>query len=45
VTFAGDLRGARLPFRFFVLHGGHDWSLWRGNAARAYLAAARRLGT
>ena len=43
-AFADELRGARVPFRFFLVRGGHNWALWRGNAARAYLAAARRLG-
>jgi S-formylglutathione hydrolase FrmB len=41
--FAHTLTRLRLPHRYFVVHGGHDWSLWRGHAAVAYLAAARRL--
>jgi enterochelin esterase-like enzyme len=41
--FAATLSHLRLAHRFFVVHGGHDWSLWRGNAARAYLAASRGL--
>ena len=32
-----------LRHRFFVVRGGHNWALWRGNAARAYLAASRGL--
>ena len=32
------------PHRFFLVRGGHNWALWRGNAADAYLAASRRLG-
>jgi enterochelin esterase-like enzyme len=43
-AFATELHSAHLPFRFFVVRGGHDWGLWRGNAAVAYMAAARRLG-
>jgi enterochelin esterase-like enzyme len=43
-AFAAELRRAHLPFRFSVVRGGHDWGLWRGHAAVAYLAAARRLG-
>jgi enterochelin esterase-like enzyme len=42
--FASSLKHARLPYRFYVVRGGHTWALWRGNAARAYLAASRRLG-
>ena len=30
--------------RFRVVRGGHNWALWRGNAADAYLAASRHLG-
>jgi enterochelin esterase-like enzyme len=41
--FARELAGVGLAHKFFVVHGGHNWSLWRGNASRAYLAAARRL--
>ena len=41
--FAAELRAARIPHRFFLVRGGHNWALWRGNAARAYLAASRRL--
>ena len=26
-----------------LVRGGHNWAIWRGNAARAYLAASRRL--
>jgi enterochelin esterase-like enzyme len=42
-AFAQLLTAARIPHRFFLVRGGHNWALWRGNAARAYLAAARRL--
>lgn len=41
--FARTLTQLHLAHRYFVVHGGHDWSLWRGRAAVAYLAAARRL--
>jgi enterochelin esterase-like enzyme len=41
--FAQLLAGLRLRHRFFVVRGGHNWALWRGNAARAYLAASRGL--
>jgi enterochelin esterase-like enzyme len=43
-AFADELRAARIPFRFGLVRGGHNWALWRGNAAHAYLAAAHRLG-
>jgi enterochelin esterase-like enzyme len=41
--FAALLARYRIPSRFAVPNGGHDWSLWRGNAALAYLAASRHL--
>jgi enterochelin esterase-like enzyme len=43
VRFARMLSAYRIPYRFRILHGGHDWALWRGNAADAYLAASRHL--
>jgi len=42
--FARELGRLHLRHRYFVIRGGHDWSLWRGQAANAYIAAARRLG-
>jgi enterochelin esterase-like enzyme len=42
-AFAAQLAHLRLPHRYFVVRGGHNWSIWRGNAARALLAMARRL--
>jgi enterochelin esterase-like enzyme len=41
--FAAELRRHHLPYRFFVRRGGHNWALWRGNAAVALLAAGRHL--
>ena len=41
--FAHTLSKLHLPHRYFVVHGGHDWSLWRGHAAVAYLAVSRRV--
>ena len=43
VAFARLLVRERLPHRFFLVHGGHNWALWRGNAAGAYLAASNHL--
>ncbi|RDI76199.1 putative esterase [Gaiella occulta] len=42
-AFASALARARIPHRFFLVSGGHNWSLWRGNASLAFLAASRRL--
>jgi enterochelin esterase-like enzyme len=42
-AFAGELRRAHLPYRFFVVRGGHNWAIWRGNASRAYTAFSRGL--
>jgi enterochelin esterase-like enzyme len=41
--FAHTLAGLDLRHRFYVVRGGHNWALWRGNAARAYLAASKGL--
>ena len=43
VAFAGLLARAHVPYRMRIVHGGHDWALWRGNAADAYLAASEHL--
>jgi enterochelin esterase-like enzyme len=42
-AFSRLLSESGLPHRYFVVRGGHNWALWRGNAADALLAAARRL--
>jgi enterochelin esterase-like enzyme len=41
--FAAALARAGVAHRFLVRRGGHNWGLWRGNAAAALLATARRL--
>jgi enterochelin esterase-like enzyme len=41
--FAQMLARAGIPHAYLVVRGGHNWALWRANAARAYLAAASRL--
>jgi len=43
-AFDAALSRAGLPHKFFVVRGGHNWALWRGEAARAMLAVGRRLG-
>jgi S-formylglutathione hydrolase FrmB len=42
-AFDALLRRDRVPHRYFEVSGGHNWALWRANAARSYLVAARRL--
>ncbi len=42
-AFANALGNEHLAHRFFLVRGGHNWALWRGNAGRAMLAASRRL--
>jgi enterochelin esterase-like enzyme len=42
-AFADALTRLKLRHRFFIVRGGHNWAIWRGNAARAYLAASRAL--
>jgi enterochelin esterase-like enzyme len=43
-AFAAELARMGIGHRYFVVRGGHDWSLWRGNAALALLAASKHLG-
>ncbi len=43
-AFAARLAALGLPHRYFLVRGGHNWAVWRGNAAHAYLAASRRIG-
>jgi enterochelin esterase-like enzyme len=42
-AFASELEQARVAHRLTIVRGGHNWALWRGNAAKAYLAASRHL--
>jgi enterochelin esterase-like enzyme len=42
-AFAARLSELGLAHRFFLVRGGHNWALWRGNASDAYLAASRRV--
>lgn len=41
--FAAALKRDHVPHKFYEIDGGHNWALWRGNAARAYLVASREL--
>jgi enterochelin esterase-like enzyme len=41
-AFAAELARLGVAHRYFEVRGGHNWGLWRGNAARALLAAQRR---
>jgi enterochelin esterase-like enzyme len=43
VAFAAELARAHVAHRFFLVRGGHNWGLWRGNAARALLAVSKGL--
>jgi enterochelin esterase-like enzyme len=42
-AFARLLATVDIPHRFYVVRGGHDWAVWRGQAARALLAASRHI--
>jgi enterochelin esterase-like enzyme len=44
VAFAKQLTRLAIPHRFMVFRGGHDWALWRAQAANALLAASKHLG-
>jgi enterochelin esterase-like enzyme len=43
-AFAAELTRLGVAHRYFVVRGGHNWALWRDNAARAYLVASRHIG-
>jgi enterochelin esterase-like enzyme len=42
-AFANALSRDRIPHTYFVVRGGHNWAVWRGEASRALLAASRHL--
>jgi S-formylglutathione hydrolase FrmB len=42
-TFARELTKLRVRNHFFASFGGHNWALWRKNAAAAYETAAEKL--
>ena len=42
-VFARELKKLHIRDRFFVSFGGHNWALWRKNAAAAYSTAAEKL--
>jgi enterochelin esterase-like enzyme len=43
-AFAAALARLGVPHRFFLVRGGHNWAIWRGEASLALLAASRHLG-
>jgi enterochelin esterase-like enzyme len=43
-AFARQLVRLRIGHRFEVHRGGHDWALWRAQAANALIAASKHLG-
>jgi enterochelin esterase-like enzyme len=43
-SFVSELERHGIAHRFRIVRGGHNWALWRGNAADAYLAASKHLG-
>ena len=40
---ASALAKAGIGHRFFMVRGGHNWALWRGEASLALLAASSHL--
>ena len=42
-AFAHQLSGLHIPYSYRLVAGGHNWAIWRANAALAYLAVAGRL--
>jgi enterochelin esterase-like enzyme len=43
MRFASELVRLHVPHRFFVVSGGHNWSLWRSNAWQAIEVASAHL--
>jgi len=43
-AFAEALNHAGIPHRFKLVRGGHNWAIWRAQAADALLAASHHLG-
>jgi enterochelin esterase-like enzyme len=43
-AFARELARAGIGHRFRLVRGGHNWAIWRDQAAGALLAASRHLG-
>jgi enterochelin esterase-like enzyme len=41
--FASELQGLHVRHDFFLVSGGHDWALWRGNAWQAITVASTHL--
>ena len=42
-AFERDLRRLGIPSHYTVVRGGHDWALWRGQAAKALFVACEHL--
>lgn len=42
-AFAAELRRAGVAHRFRLVRGGHNWAIWRAQAANALLAASSHL--
>lgn len=42
--FADELARFGLAHRFRIVRGGHNWAIWRAEAANAFLAASRHVG-
>jgi S-formylglutathione hydrolase FrmB len=42
--FSRELAQFGISSHFSILRGGHDWALWRGDAANALLAVSEHLG-
>ena len=42
-AFARDLARLRIGSQYTVVRGGHDWALWRGQAAKALFVACKHL--
>jgi enterochelin esterase-like enzyme len=43
-AFARLLARDRIQHRYFLVRGGHNWAIWRGEAMNAMLAATTHLG-
>ena len=43
-AFAAELARYRVAHRYRLLRGGHNWAIWRAEAARSLLVASAHVG-
>jgi enterochelin esterase-like enzyme len=43
LKFTAKLHRDRIPYRYLIFPGGHDWALWRAETPRALVVASKHL--